>query len=154
MSDYLRLTRGDGRAVPEFVIVRADAVIALRKSTTDQRTVVTLTGGSLLYVTEDVPTIAAMLGFQLDGPRGSGGGERPPWATIAQVGIGTRLVAGDGFTCLAEDTVVTVAEDEFGLFVPCDEGRHRLDGQLDDGDAYIGFTLAEPLQSNTLERAP
>lgn len=63
------------------------------------------------------------------------------YAHFDHVKVGTRLKADGGFTCIEEGSVLTVAEYGNELFVPCNCGQHFLDGQLDDGDRYIGFTL-------------
>ena len=71
-------------------------------------------------------------------------------APVADVKAGTRLICDDGFTCLDDDEIVTVATDERGdLYVPCrcgpngETGAHYLDGQLvKSGTHYIGFRLA------------
>lgn len=77
-----------------------------------------------------------------------------PFAKKNEVQAGVKLVADGGFTCIAEGAILTVQADDKGeLFVPCagaadddaaDEAAHRhyIDGQLDDGDEYIGLTLA------------
>lgn len=61
---------------------------------------------------------------------------------VAEVGPGTRLVADGGFTCLNDGAVVEVRSDDKGLYVPCAHGKHYLDGQTDDGIAYVGLSLA------------
>lgn len=53
------------------------------------------------------------------------------------------LVAGDivevvGFTCLDDYTTHTVQSDGTSLYLNCRQGLHFLDGQLEDGDEYIG----------------
>lgn len=65
------------------------------------------------------------------------------YAKESEVKAWTVLIADGGFTCIRNDAVLTVREDVAGLFVDCeDEGhKHYLDGQLDDGDVYIGFRL-------------
>jgi hypothetical protein len=63
-------------------------------------------------------------------------------ATILNVQVGTRLIADGGFTCLPNAAEIVVEDEGRGLFVPCGCGKHYLDGQLDDGDAYIGFAVA------------
>ena len=53
---------------------------------------------------------------------------------------GSKLKADDGFTCIEPDAIVTVVEDSHGLYVPCDDGKHYLCGQLSDDETYyIGF---------------
>ena len=68
----------------------------------------------------------------------------PKFAHIDEVKVGTLLEADGGFTCLRNGEVVEVERHESGeLTVPCRDGTHFLDGQLDEGNEYIGFTLAE-----------
>jgi hypothetical protein len=62
------------------------------------------------------------------------------YAKEADVKAGDKLVADDGFTCIEPFKTLTVEEDDHGLFVSCAEGHHYLDGQLEDGDHYIGLT--------------
>ena len=53
---------------------------------------------------------------------------------------GDTVVAGTGFTCLAEGPHV-VQENEYGLFVSCNEGSHYLAGQeYIDGGGLVGLT--------------
>lgn len=68
----------------------------------------------------------------------------PNWAKEREVTAGTELIADSGFTCIREDAVLVVKQDDGGLFVDCDDEGHKhyLDGKLDDGEVYIGFTLA------------
>ena len=65
------------------------------------------------------------------------------YAKIDEVEEYSILIPDGGFTCLKDGKEAVVYEDEFGLYVICDEGRHYLDGQLDDGEEYIGFFLKE-----------
>lgn len=65
------------------------------------------------------------------------------FAGIDDVQEGTMLVADGGFTCIKEGTCMIVRKDNHGLYVPCKDGNHYIDGQLDDGDVYIGLYLAE-----------
>lgn len=66
-------------------------------------------------------------------------------ATIENVTVGTRLRADTGFTCLDDMALVIVCADHDGdLYVPCRDGAHYLEGQLDDDWwGYVGFTIAE-----------
>ncbi len=66
------------------------------------------------------------------------------WAKESEVKVGTELIADGGFTCIRENAVLIVKQDDGGLFVDCDDEGHKhyLDGQLDDGEVYIGFELA------------
>jgi hypothetical protein len=65
-----------------------------------------------------------------------------PYATVDQVVAGTLLEADGDFDCIEKGAVLTVTEFGFGLCVPCTHGRHQLDGQRDDGEAYVGLYLA------------
>lgn len=68
----------------------------------------------------------------------------PTWAREDDVKAGDTLIADGGFTCIKEGARLVVKADDRGkLFVPCRGGGHHLDGQLDEGDVYIGFTKAE-----------
>jgi len=61
-------------------------------------------------------------------------------APIRTAPKGAELIADGGFTCLADGDVCKVRKDEHGLYVACAEGKHYLDGQLDeDGENYVGF---------------
>lgn len=68
----------------------------------------------------------------------------PDWAKESEVKAGVELIADGGFACIRDGAVLAVKQDGGGLFVDCDDDGHKhyLDGQLDDGDVYIGFTLA------------
>lgn len=58
-----------------------------------------------------------------------------PFAKMADVKAGDKLVADGGFTCLREGQVCEVKQDADGLlYVDCDEGTHHLDGQEKDGE--------------------
>lgn len=62
---------------------------------------------------------------------------------IDDVTAGMVLVADGGFTCMAEGPKV-VGEDQDGLFVPCDCGRHYLEAQVvDPPGILIGFKTAD-----------
>jgi hypothetical protein len=63
-------------------------------------------------------------------------------ALVADVRPGTKLVPGDGFTCLKAGEIVVAKDDGRGLYVDCSNGKHYLDGQSDDGKIYIGFDIA------------
>ena len=63
------------------------------------------------------------------------------YAKETEVKVGTVLIADGGFTCIKEGAELAAQEDSAGLFVPCADGHHYLDGQLDDGDVYIGLRL-------------
>ena len=62
---------------------------------------------------------------------------------LDDIKAGDWLKADRGFTCLKEDQVVLVHADEDGLFVPCADGRHYLDGQAGADGECVGLTRAE-----------
>jgi len=68
------------------------------------------------------------------------------YALVSEVKAGTKIQVDGDFTCIEKDTCLTVQEDAGnGLFIPCaDEGgKHSLEGQLSDDDAYyVGVYLA------------
>lgn len=63
------------------------------------------------------------------------------YAKESEVKVGTVLVADGGFTCIREGAELTVQDSGTGLVVRCDCGTHSIDGQLDDGEVYIGLRL-------------
>lgn len=63
-----------------------------------------------------------------------------PWALVAETRKGSVIRPDADFDCLSTAAALTVEEDEDGLYVPCTQGRHGLDGQIsDDGTEYVGF---------------
>ena len=60
------------------------------------------------------------------------------------VAPGTRLRCDGGFTCMKENSVKVVQQDEKGLWVKCSAGQHYLDGQENEERNYVGFWLLEP----------
>lgn len=66
-----------------------------------------------------------------------------PYATLAEVVRGTILQADGGFTCLAANDIRRVYHDADGLYIRCCEGKHYLEGQIEqsaDGtEFYIGL---------------
>lgn len=66
------------------------------------------------------------------------------YAKENEVKAGTVLIADSNFICIEDGAELVVKEDRGGgLYVHCSgsDGRHYLDGQLGDGDAYVGFRL-------------
>jgi hypothetical protein len=61
------------------------------------------------------------------------------WARLSVLKAGDKIRTDDGFTCGINNKTLEVFADERGAFVRCDEGRHYLDGQADDGDHLIGM---------------
>lgn len=59
---------------------------------------------------------------------------------IDDVRPGIRVKADGGFTCITPGAVLTIQVDEEGFpFVPCCEGGHWLNGQIDGNGNLIGF---------------
>lgn len=61
------------------------------------------------------------------------------FAKVSEISAGDDIEVDSSFTCIAEGTRITVKISSDGLYFFCDQGRHYLDGQLDDGDVYIGI---------------
>lgn len=62
-----------------------------------------------------------------------------PWAKVSDTSEGCCLIPDDGFTCMGQGDAKLVHRDGGGLWIPCQEGKHYLDGQLTDDDEYIGL---------------
>jgi hypothetical protein len=58
---------------------------------------------------------------------------------IETVKPGDTLIADGGFTCLKDGQHCQVKVDADGLYVECTEGRHGLDGQLNEKDEVVGL---------------
>lgn len=65
------------------------------------------------------------------------------YAKLSEVVQGDILITDGGFTCMKADErkEVFVGENDC-LYILCDEGEHYLDGQLDEGDEYMGLVKA------------
>jgi len=61
---------------------------------------------------------------------------------LSDVKQGDVLIADGGFTCLKEGQRCAVQSDSNGLFIPCNEGKHYLDGQVsfDNKGELVGLT--------------
>jgi hypothetical protein len=66
-------------------------------------------------------------------------------ADTSNVSEGVTIFTDAGFACIDENSVLVVQRDDGGLFVPCAEGKHYLDGQLDCGTVYVGFFVADDI---------
>ena len=64
-----------------------------------------------------------------------------PWAKLSELRAGEQVILDAGFTC-THPRIATVYEDTEGLYFNCDNGRHSLDGQADDGEHLIGIYKA------------
>ncbi len=60
------------------------------------------------------------------------------WARLSKLKPGDKVEIDDGFTCNAAGIYI-VAGDARGLYIPCSEGGHHLDGQADDGEHCVGI---------------
>jgi len=61
------------------------------------------------------------------------------YAKETEVKVGIQVDLDGGFTCV-EACRTTIHKDEHGLYFECSEGKHYLDGQLEDGE-YIGLSI-------------
>ena len=64
-----------------------------------------------------------------------------PYADEGSLKAEVSVIEADGgFTCLSNGQRCIVHGEKDGrLYIFCKDGKHYLDGQLDDGDAYIGI---------------
>lgn len=66
-----------------------------------------------------------------------------PFPQFADIKVGDRLIADDGFDCIDEDEIVEVAADESGqLYVPCRDVKHYLDTQQGENGECVGLRRA------------
>jgi len=71
-----------------------------------------------------------------------------PYAKFSAVKPGDVLITDGGFTCMpnnASKTVHSMKPDypgDRGLYITCRDGKHMLDGQLDDKGLLIGLRRA------------
>jgi hypothetical protein len=62
------------------------------------------------------------------------------WAKMSDMKEGMTIELDSGFTCHAPGEVeVKLADD--GFYFECEEGRHYLHGQADDGEHLIGIYM-------------
>ncbi len=62
------------------------------------------------------------------------------WARLSQLAVGSKVECDSGFDCIEAGAVLTVQQDEDGMYVACHCGRHYLNGQLEtNGDSLIGM---------------
>jgi hypothetical protein len=61
---------------------------------------------------------------------------------LSELSAGDLVLADDGFTCLKTGAYTVQADETGRLFIPCDEGHHYLDGQVDfdDPELLVGIT--------------
>lgn len=62
------------------------------------------------------------------------------WAKLSLLKRGDKVETDESFHCVAVP-ISTVYEDENGLFICCNQGKHYLDGQLnyEDNDSLTGI---------------
>lgn len=69
---------------------------------------------------------------------------------ISDVNPGDFVKTDNGFTCMSEGEIKKVQKDNVGLFIECKEGKHYLDGQIDDDEetliGLIGLVCPEGLE--------
>lgn len=62
---------------------------------------------------------------------------------LADIKIGDRVKTDGGFTCMAAGTKIVEGDDD-GLFIPCNDGKHYLDGQEDEeGADLVGISSGD-----------
>lgn len=65
------------------------------------------------------------------------------FAKASEVNVGDTLEADGGFTCLCEgDRKPVMKNVDNRLYIECNEGKHFLEGQEENG-VYIGLYRAE-----------
>lgn len=63
-----------------------------------------------------------------------------PFITVRAATTGTEVLTDGGFTCMPANATKMIYKDDHGKYVQCKDGRHYLDGQLDDkGHHYVGL---------------
>lgn len=61
------------------------------------------------------------------------------YLTINQAKPGLMIECDDDFTCIREnDSKIIQSDDDGSLYITCKEGKHYLDGQLQN-EIYIGI---------------
>lgn len=64
-----------------------------------------------------------------------------PWAKLSDLKVGDKIEVDNDFTCMTGQQFVR--SDGQDLFVVCNEGRHRLCEQADDGEHCVGIYKVE-----------
>ena len=62
-----------------------------------------------------------------------------PYAKLSELYEGASVQVDDGFDCAEAWAIKLVGKDDKGLFFDCNEGKHYLDGQADDGEHCVGI---------------
>ena len=58
---------------------------------------------------------------------------------LAEAFSGQVILLDDGFTCHVSGVTFLNGDEDGRLYFECDEGRHYIDGQADDGINCIGI---------------
>lgn len=72
-------------------------------------------------------------------------------ANIHELSVEDRVLCDDGFTCVAPWSIVTILQDEAGMYFECDEGKHYLDGQLGEGGTLVGLFVPMSHERRNIE---
>lgn len=60
-----------------------------------------------------------------------------PWAKLSELKAGQEVQLDSGFPCAPKGNHI-IQEDKVGLYFHCDDGRHYLRGQADNGEHCVG----------------
>lgn len=60
------------------------------------------------------------------------------------VKVGDVLMTDDNFPCIDGNRRVIIEKDRSGLYFNCNDGRHYLDGQLNNDGGLVGLSFAPP----------
>lgn len=66
---------------------------------------------------------------------------KTPFAKESEVRAGQYLTCDDRFTCVEAGARLRIKEDGNGFYFKCAEGKHYLDGQVDDSGMLIGLAF-------------
>jgi len=61
------------------------------------------------------------------------------YAKLSELRAGAMVKVDGDFTCLEPWTAHEVKQDAAGVYVECQDGKHHLNGQADDGEHCIGI---------------
>lgn len=70
---------------------------------------------------------------------------------LSDVKPGDMVMLDDGFSCMPPGRRRVETSEDGSLFVPCDEGRHYLSGQVGDDGFLVGVYAADEPASTTAE---